>query len=244
MPAIRPLLQPLAAGLLGASLIGCGPAQERAEQSRAAASDAPSRPAPAPAPPRAAAPTSHWQCGDLRLTTRFESTDLETVTVLFSGRKLSLRAADAREGARFADAAGNEFRSRPGAVRFTRAGQAALACTKSRQASPWADAESRGVAWRAAGNEPGWFAEVASGPAAALDATLDYGKRQVRVARPQALGDGRTGFQGSTADGTAVRLLIERKPCADAMSGEEFEASARLHVGTQHYDGCAAFLRD
>lgn len=40
-------------------------------------------------------------------------------------------------------------------------------------ASPWDAAAARGVAFRAVGNEPGWYVEVGRGATAALHATLD-----------------------------------------------------------------------
>lgn len=207
------------------------------------ATGAPTTPAGAPAAPRVAPATqAHWQCGELRLATRFDDPSLDTLTVLVSGRRLSLASAAEAQGARFADAAGNAFSSRPGQVRFTPAGAAALDCRKTRAPSPWVDALARGVAWRAAGNEPGWFAEVAGSPDAALHATLDYGDRRIDLARTQRLSDGR--FEGRTGAGESVRLEFERTPCRDGMSGEAFEARATLAVGEQVYRGCGAFLGD
>jgi hypothetical protein len=67
------------------------------------------------------------------------------------------------------------------------------------------------------------------------------GDREVIVAKAQPAG---LGFTGKTADGTAVVLEIQRTRCQDGMSGEAFEASARLVVGDKIYRGCGAFLVD
>ncbi|HEY0661880.1 MAG TPA: MliC family protein [Lysobacter sp.] len=217
---------------------------------RAAQAPTPSTGQPAPAQPTVAKPgvaaveTTHWQCGDLGIATRFNDEALDAITLTFSGRRLVLREATAASGARFADEAGNEFWSRGGDVTLTLAGKDKTSCTKTKQPSPWNEAEARGVAYRAVGNEPGWFAEVSSGAESTLRATLDYGERKLEVARTQELAGDDVGFEGKTADGTAVVLRIEAKPCADGMSGEEFEATAQLEVADKTYRGCAAFLGD
>jgi putative lipoprotein len=216
---------------------------------RAAQAPKPTAGKPAPVPPVAkpdVAPveTTHWQCGDLRIATRFNDETLGAITLMFSGRRLALREATAASGARFADDAGNEFWSRGRDVTLKLAGKDKAACTKTKQPSPWNEAEARGVAYRAAGNEPGWFAEVFGGTESTLRATLDYGERKLEVARTQKLAGDDVGFQGKTADGTAVVLRIEPKSCADGMSGEEFEATAQLEVADNIYRGCAAFLGD
>lgn len=216
---------------------------------RAAQAPTPTTGKPTTAQPPVAKPdgarveTTHWQCGDLRIATRFNDETLGAITLMFSGRRLVLRDATAASGARFADDAGNEFWSRGGNVTLTLAGKDKTSCTKTKQPSPWNEAEARGVAYRAVGNEPGWFAEV-SGADSTLRATLDYGERKIEVARTQELAGDDVGFEGKTADGTAVVLRIEPKPCADGMSGEEFEATAQLEVADKTYRGCAAFLGD
>ena len=46
-----------------------------------------------------------------------------------------LKSADASDGARFTDAAGNEFWSRPGKVSLILAGEPEAVCTKSKDVS-------------------------------------------------------------------------------------------------------------
>lgn len=52
-----------------------------------------------------------------------------------SDRALVLKSVDASDGARFTDAAGNEFWSRPGKVSLILAGEPEVACTKSKDVS-------------------------------------------------------------------------------------------------------------
>jgi putative lipoprotein len=180
----------------------------------------------------------HWQCGEVLLDARLEG---ETMHLAFSGRTLALPHVESLTGARYADAAGNAFMRQSDAATLILAGDEGRDCTRSDRVSPWIEAESRGIAFRAVGSEPGWFVEVDNGASPSLHATLDYGERKVIVAKAQPAG---LGFTGKTADGVAVALDIQRARCQDGMSGEAFEATAQLLVGDKTYRGCGAFLAD
>ncbi|WP_242107927.1 YbaY family lipoprotein [Luteimonas aquatica] len=105
----------------------------------------------------------------------------------------------------------------------------------------WDDARRRGIAFRAVGNEPGWWVEVSDADPPVLRAELDYGERKLEV--PRAMGISSTfGFGGKAADGTDVLLRIYREPCEDDMSGEAFDARAELTVGGKQYRGCGSWL--
>ena len=78
-----------------------------------------------------------------------------------------------------------------------------------------------------------------SGEPPLLDATLDYGEHTLRAALAPVHG----GFDG-TADGKPVRLRVERKACADGMSGQAFEATVSLDAYGRSYRGCGAWLQD
>ena len=167
--------------------------------------------------------------------------DGETMHLSFSGRTLALPHVESLTGARFADAAGNAFMQLEDHAKLILAGENGRDCTISDRVSPWSDAAARGIAFRAVGNEPGWFVEADNGESPSLHATLDYGDREVVVAKARPAG---LGFSGKTADGTAAVLEIQRTRCLDGMSGEAFEATARLVVGDKTYRGCGAFLAD
>lgn len=108
---------------------------------------------------------------------------------------------------------------------------------------PWEDARQRGVAFRAVGNEPGWYAEVGAGAAPSLHAVLDYGERTLDVVKLQPL-SGLLGYAGSTETGQPVRLLLERRPCNDGMSDARYPVAARLEVGDARWQGCGRFLAE
>jgi hypothetical protein len=113
------------AGLLG--LAACSPSGQRdiGPATEAAA------PTPAPQGHPAVAAT-HWRCGGLAVVTHFDDASLESITLQTPERTLTLKSMANEDGARFADAAGNEFWSRPGKVQLTQIGQATVTCTKER----------------------------------------------------------------------------------------------------------------
>lgn len=93
-------------------------------------------------------------------------------------------------------------------------------------------------AFRATGNEPGWLAEVAAGGGSALRVEVDYGQTQYEVAAPT---HGPDGWAGAAADGTPIKLSVQRVPCQDDMSGKTFDAKVMLTVGTRQLHGCGSF---
>lgn len=110
-------------------------------------------------------------------------------------------------------------------------------------ASPWDEAKARGIGFRGIGNEPGWLVEVGAGETPVLHAELDYGERKVEVARMQSL-SGILGYVGKTADGTEVKLHLQREDCSDGMSDNTYPVSARLMIGGKTYGGCGRFLQE
>ncbi|GAB2615784.1 MliC family protein [Novilysobacter erysipheiresistens] len=204
-------------------------------------------PVPAATPARADATattaTFHWQCGEVGVASTYND-DARRVILAFSGRELELPIAVSASGARYADTAGNEFWTKGDSGTLTLAAEAGSEtakreCARSERPSPWFQAAERGVGFRAGGGEPGWHVEVDRGEAPELRATLDYGEREIEVARTEASA---TNYTGATADGTTVVLSIDRTRCQDGMSGEWFEAGATLEVGDRSYNGCGAFL--
>ena len=245
LPAATPRLTlPLAVALLA---VACQPESGR----EATAPDAPATTepaAPTPVPAEAIAGTFHWQCGEIGVASTYLD-DSQRVALAFSGRELELPIAVSGSGARYADDAGNEFWTKGDSGTLSLAAEAGSEtakreCTRSERPSPWFQAAERGVGFRAGGGEPGWFVEVDRGESPSLRATLDYAERTIEVAQTGALQGDASGYTGATADGIEVVLTITREPCQDGMSGEWFEAGARLKVGDMTYQGCGAFLDD
>lgn len=183
-----------------------------------------------------------WQCGEIILAARLADGD---AALGMPGVRLALRRQNAGSGAHYVDAAGNRFRVDGEQATLSLAGEEPRDCMRTERRSPWEDARARGMALRASGNEPGWFAEVAQGERPRLQATLDYGERQLAVdaAQPLPAAAGATAFGGQASDGSAVELRIRHQACRDDMSGHPFPASAELVVDDRSYRGCAAFLQ-
>lgn len=190
----------------------------------------------------AAAPaeTLHYQCGELALGARFDTT-ANQATLDVSGRLLTLPAAVAASGARYADDLGNSFHGKgQDDATLVLQGEQPRTCTRTEHVSPWTLARTRGVVFRAVGQEPGWLVEVDD---TALHAQLDYGQRTLTITPLTALQDnGLSGYAGTAGSGEQVRLEISAETCVDGMSGERFASTARLQVDAQVYSGCGAVL--
>lgn len=189
------------------------------------------------------ADVEHWQCGELLVDSQLgnDAMQLDTIQLEFSGQALALQQMASPSGMRYADSAGNAFTREGDDASLTLADGGQYECTQSQRASPWTQAATRGIAFRAVGTEPGWLVEIGKGGAPSLHAALDYGQRSVDVAQ---MHPATRGFEGKTADGTTVTLEVLRNTCRDGMSGESFEAEATLVVGDKSYRGCGAFLSE
>lgn len=205
---------------------------------RASAGDAPQ--------PTAQTTHSTWTCDDMTFAAVFDIPG-ERVDLALPSGAVSLPLAQSASGARYADHLGNEFWTKGPEGTLTRQGGAKVQCVQQdappQAGSPWEAAKKRGIAFRAIGNEPGWLLEVGPGESPALHAELDYGDRRVEVAKAQQL-SGLMGFAGTAADGTKVRVVLERKPCSDGMSDATYPVDAMLDVGGTAYRGCGRFLAE
>ena len=126
MTAFRTLL-PIAAALLAASLVACKPASQDETTATPGTTATPAAPQHRPA-----TAVTKWRCGELAVSTHFDDASLESITLDTPDRQLTLKSMANEDGARFADAAGNEFWSRPGKVTLAQVGQPTVECTKDR----------------------------------------------------------------------------------------------------------------
>lgn len=199
--------------------------------------------------PPAAGHSINYRCDGVPVQATFNGEDAATVVV--GGVTHAMQVLPSASGARYGDDQGNVFWTRGSEQallalkdqpeRQCVAGQTpAVAATAAAAdaTGPGADAVATPQAFRATGNEPGWLAEVGVG-GAGLRVEVDYGQTRYEVAAPSA---GPDGWAGAAADGTPVKLSIQRVPCQDDMSGRAFEAKAMLTVGTRQLHGCGAFV--
>jgi uncharacterized membrane protein/membrane-bound inhibitor of C-type lysozyme len=204
-----------AAAALTALVAACGPAQEPAGEAGSIVT---------------------WQCGDLRVVTEIRGDSLR-LSGPFGERVLAQERS--ASGARYADGGGTELWEKAGRAMLTLDGERQPDCNRTDAISPWEAARARGVAFRAVGNEPGWWVEVDGGGAPPLRAEFDFGARRVEVASAAATADG---WRGAAPDGTQVVLEVRREPCTDTMSGHSLPAAATLRVGGASWRGCGRFL--
>lgn len=110
-------------------LIACKPSGT-ADMTRAA--DTAATPPPPVSLHKTATAVTRWKCGALAVATHFDDDSLESITLETPQRMFTLKSMANEDGVRFADAAGNEFWSRPGKVTLTLIGQPAMECRKDR----------------------------------------------------------------------------------------------------------------
>lgn len=179
-----------------------------------------------------------YQCGEMRVETQLAGDHL---LLRLPERDVRLQPVVSASGARYGDDRGNDFWSKGREQALLRLEQGPwLACQVSEGRSPWVAARDRGVAYRAVGQEPGWWLELNSGETPAMVVVLDYGQRRLELPRTRALA-GEAGFAGQS-DGRVVQLRILHEACTDVMSGEAFPTRAKLRLGDVVYSGCGRFL--
>ena len=149
---------------------------------------------------------------------------------------VTLPRAEATSGARYS-AGGVTFWSRGAEATLEDGERSWRSCTGERAETVWAASRLLGNEFRAVGQEPGWMVEI--DPGRRMHVLLDYGEIELFTSRPERLagpGDS-TVYQAGSERGEVVVTIVGR-PCADAMSGEEFPATVRVSFGGRVYDGC------
>lgn len=237
-------MRTLAAALLLPSLLLGAACQREA---------APPAPAPDSGPDTASAATptadqpvrevvnAQYRCGDQLIGAEFDNTAGQVVLSL-NTRRVPLAQAVSASGARYADAAGNEFWSKGDSATLTLEGQV-LECATTDETSAWDEARARGAVFRGLGTEPFWSLEVEGGPAPRIVLDLDVGERRLVATDVVAL-DGDAGWRATAEDGSAVELRVTRGRCSDGMSDQDYPASLALKVGSEEFTGCGAYLQE
>jgi putative lipoprotein len=190
-----------------------------------------------------AAPRQHdgtlvsFVCDDMfRFTVRFEG---DSATLFLPDSTLALERTPAASGARYARA-GVEFWQRGEEAMLDVDGTLYSACQTHEGGDPFVTARLRGVAFRAIGQEPGWYLEIE--PDGMIVFVGDYGDRTMETPVPVPAREGsRTEYHAVTGAGE-LRVLIDAAPCTDIMSGEAFSATVIVTVAGDEYRGCGRWL--
>lgn len=143
---------------------------------------------------------------------------------------------DASSGSRHSDGTTTFQRSGTEAT-FTMDGRTYV-CRALRD--PWLEARSRGIDFRAIGQEPGWYLEIDDGTAMRL--VYEYGSSEaVAPAPPPVVTGGRTTYSAD-AGGLTLEAAIEPRLCHDGMSGQPFSHAVTVAIGPTVLRGCGRSL--
>ena len=106
--------------------------------------------------------------------------------------------------------------------------------------SVWHKAKLRGVAFRAIGQEPGWFLEITDNTEILLVA--DYGETRRVYAYVIPVTDEDAGIKQYSPIEDETVIEIRDKACMDSMSGEAFTASVKIISPQRTLTGCGRTL--
>ena len=178
--------------------------------------------------------------GDVSFTVRFGPGEMALwAPASLGGGYQVLSLIQAASGARYEEG-GTVFWSKGELATIELGGQRYVDCRSNPRKVPWADAARRGVTFRALGNEPSWYVEIFPDYLAIF---TDLGERNgIRLAHGGAVVEGgRTTYRAMSVSGAAT-VVIDRRACADTMSGEGFEAAATVTFDNRTLRGCGRFL--
>ena len=211
--------------------------QPRAEVAADAEGDsAPQEPVAAPEIGR----TFVFDCvGDVSFTVRFGPGEMALWAPESLGATYQvLSVARSGSGARYEEG-DTTFWNKGNLATIEIAGQRFVDCRSNPSKAPWADAKRRGATFRALGNEPAWYVEIF---ADRLAIVTELGTNRAELAHGgPVVESGRTTYRAA-ADGRAATVVIDRRACADSMSGEGFEAFATVTFENRTLVGCGRFL--
>ena len=104
----------------------------------------------------------------------------------------------------------------------------------------WNAAKSRGVAFRAIGQEPGWHLEITNGEKIVL--VTDYGSTTTTMSYVDPVVHEEDRLSRYALDSHQTTIEIRSERCADILSGEEFEAAVTVFIGDRELRGCGRAL--
>jgi putative lipoprotein len=244
--------------ILLAGLGAIGACQRNSDQGTPAPEAAPSVAPAAEAPASGAAPGMRaqgddqppegvlrayvWQCDDgstLAMKNLFRE---NAITLQLHEGPRRLNQVPSASGAKYADQS-ITFWTKGGTARFERKGNPAVNCREIRAQSILADARARGVDYRGTGNEPGWLVEA--GPGNRLLFVTNFGQERHELDGATIRNGPETNVVIYEADRGADRIqaTFRRAPCADDMSGQEFDHVVVVAFGGQELRGCGTALR-
>ena len=180
----------------------------------------------------------------------FDCADGQAITVRFENRNamlmlgentLRLDRVPAASGAKYSNGSAT-FWAKGREASLVLPGQAETTCTLQKEKSVWEAARLRGIDFRAVGNEPGWYLEMAFGKRILV--VTDYGNQRHSFPAPAEPPDpdaAQTTIRARTSE-HKLEVVINNKPCRDSMSGERFENTVRATLDGRTFNGCGRSL--
>jgi putative lipoprotein len=105
---------------------------------------------------------------------------------------------------------------------------------------PWQDAKSRGIEFRAVGNEPGWFLEIDQQKW--MRVLYAYGERMVTTPVPMPSTEGSVTRYQASGSGHALDITISDGPCSDGMSDQSYPLTVAVNLDGTELRGCGRWL--
>jgi putative lipoprotein len=105
---------------------------------------------------------------------------------------------------------------------------------------PWEEAKSRGIEFRAVGNEPGWFLEIDNERWMRL--LYAYGERVATLPVPKPVTAGGTTTFASSGAGHTLTVTVTPGPCSDGMSDMTYPLSVAVVIDEVPLRGCGRWL--
>ena len=169
------------------------------------------------------------------------SVENENAWVFFPGETVALPQVPSASGARY----------QKGEMSFWNKGHEAILkngseifsnCIVNPQKSVWESAKLGGFDFRATGNKPTWFLEIAR--SGKIVFVTDFGATRYEFDTPQPVSDEteRVTQYSVEKDGFSLYVLLVGRQCVDTMSDEVFETSALVTLNDQIFRGCGRAL--
>lgn len=90
---------------------------------------------------------------------------------------------------------------------------------------------------RAVGTEPFWAVEMTK---AGLTFSAPDRPNATAPNTGPAMHEGEASWTGTTADGKPLKVTLTAGPCSDGMSDREYPLKAKVELGGEKFNGCAA----
>ncbi|GAA4899222.1 hypothetical protein GCM10023333_36000 [Ferrimonas pelagia] len=112
-------------------------------------------------------------------------------------------------------------------------------CHNNRALAQWEHAKLSGVDFRGIGQEPPWTLEIAGEQ---MRLWWGYERSSIEVTVNKVVQFSQRTLYHITASGEPWSVELYPGPCADSMSGEQFDTKIMLDTGKRKYLGCGSAL--